>query len=145
MARFKDTSVMQAALQPQLEPGETLLHWAYGVKQPPIWLIVLLMIPAILPGVIAVAVMTREYVVGLTDRRFIALQFSGSRIDVKEVRAWRLNALPPVRTSTGGLFTHIAVRDPVKPFAAKFHRLGTADNREQAMAIAEALERGARG
>jgi hypothetical protein len=142
MARFKDTSGMQAALGQQLEPGETLRHWAFGVKQPPLPLIIFGFILGILPGVIMTAVLTKEYVVGLTDRRFIVLRFKGSQIDVQEVQSWRLNALPPVRSSTGGLFTHIAVKDPAKPFVAKFHRLGTADNRPQAMAIAEGLERG---
>jgi hypothetical protein len=145
MARFKDTSGMQAVLARELEPGETLRHWAYGVKQPPLVLIVLGFILGILPGVIIVAVMTKEYVVGLTDRRFIALRFKSSRIDVQAVQAWRLDALPPVETSTGGLFTHIAVRDPAGWFVAKFHRLGTPDNREQAMAIAAGLEGRARG
>jgi hypothetical protein len=139
MARFKDTGIMQAALQRHLEPGETLRHWAYGVKQPNIVLIVFLLCLGIIPGVIAVAVMTKEYVIGLSDRRFIVLRFSGSKIDVKDVQAWRLDALPPATGSTGALFTHIRVEDQAKPFVAKFHRLGTPDNRPQAMAIAERL------
>jgi hypothetical protein len=140
MARFNDTSVMQRALQAHLEPGETLRHQAYGVKQPPLVLIVLGFILGILPGVILVMVMTKEYVIGLTDRRFVVLEFKGSGIDVKQVRAWRLDAMPPVETSTGGLFTHIKVADPAGWFVAKFHRLGTPDNREQAMAIAAGVK-----
>lgn len=143
MARFRDTSGMQAALRQQLEPGETLLHWAHGVKQPNITLITFLYCLAFLPGVIAVATMTKEYVVGLTDRRFIVLRFKGNQINVLEVRSWRLDALPHVETSTGSLFTYITLRDPAQPFVAKFHRLGTPDNRPQAMAIAEGLEVGA--
>ena len=139
MARFNDTSVMQAALSQHLEPGETLRHWAYGVKQPNTGLIIFLYALAILPGIIAVAMLTREYVVGLTDRRLIVLRFKGSKIAVQEVQAWRLDAMPPVDSSTGSLFTHIKVNDPAKPWVAKFHRLGTADNRAQAMAIAAAL------
>lgn len=139
MARFKDPNIVPAALAQHLEPGETLLHSAFGVKQPPIWLIFLLLLLGILPGVIAVAVMTKEYVVGLTDRRFVALRFSGSQIKVAEVLAWRLDALPPAGTSTGGLFTHIRIADPARPFVAKFHRLGMPNNRAQAMAIGEAL------
>jgi hypothetical protein len=139
MARFKDTNGMQAALSQQLEPGETLTHWAYGVKQPPVWLILLLLLLAIFPGLIAIALMTKEYVVGLTDRRFIVLRFKGTQIDVLDTQSWRRGALPPVETSTGSLFTHIKVADPAGWFVAKFHRLGTPDNRPQAMAIAEAL------
>lgn len=52
--------------------------------------------------------------------------------------AFRLDALP----ATGTLFTHIRINDPARPFIAKFHRLGTPDNREQAMAIGEALRAG---
>jgi hypothetical protein len=143
MARFNDTTVIQAALAAQLEPGETLRHWAYGVKQPNVALITFLYCLALLPGIIAVFALTREYVVGLTDRRFIVLRFKGSGIAVQEVLSWRLDALPHVQTSTGSLFTHIRIDDPAKRFVAKFHRLGTSDNRPQAMAIAEGLEVGA--
>jgi hypothetical protein len=141
MARFKDQAVMEAALAAHLEPGETLRHAAYGVKQPPVWLLALGFLAGIIPAVIIIVTGTKEYVVGLTDRRFIALRFKSSRIEVQEVLAWRLEALPPVRTSTGGLFTHIAIADPARPFVAKFHRLGTPDNRAEAMAIAAGLER----
>src|SRR5687768_1774410 len=75
MARFKDPAVVSAAFQPYLEPGEQLRHWAYGVKQPNMLLIVGLTLLAILPGLIAVALLTKEYVVGLTDRRFLVLRF----------------------------------------------------------------------
>ena len=141
MARFRDESVVPAAFAAYLEPGETLRHWAYGVKQPHVLAIIGLYALAILPGIIGVAVMTREYVVGMTDRRFIALRFRGGAIKVEGVLAWPLDALPPARTSTGALFTHIALADPARPFRAKFHRLGMAGNREQAMAMGAALTR----
>lgn len=140
MARFNDPGVVQAAFQSALEPGETIRHVAYGVKQPPIAVIALLTALFILPGLIAIAIMTKEYVVALTDRRFIVLRFKSKAIRVEETLAWRLDALPPVKTSTGGLFTHIAVEDPARPFAAKFHRLGMPGQREEATAIAAALE-----
>lgn len=139
MARFNDLFHVHAAFEPYLEPGEQIARVAYGMKQPPIWLIVPLLLIGILPGVIAIALMTREYVVALTDRRFIALRFSGKQIRVEEVLDWRLGALPPLATSTGAIFTHIAIRDPARPFVAKFHRLGMPDQREEAMAIAAAL------
>lgn len=141
MARFKDTSVMQAALRPHLEPGEALRHWAYGVKPPSFWLILLGCCFGIIPGMIIAATWTREYIAGLTDRRFLVLEFKGNDIAVQQLRAWRLDALPPAETSTGGLFTHLTLRDPAGRFFAKFHRLGTPDNREQAMAIMAGLER----
>ncbi|HEV2866781.1 MAG TPA: hypothetical protein VGX37_09710 [Allosphingosinicella sp.] len=139
MARFNDPAKVEAAFAPYLEPGEQIRHVAYGVRQPPIALIALLFALAVLPGAIAIAVLTKEYVVALTDRRFIALRFKSKAIKVQEVQSWPLAALPPVKASTGGLFTHIAIEDPAQPFRAKFHRLGMPGQREQAQAIEAAL------
>lgn len=139
MARFKDPNVPAAAFTPYLEPGEQLRHWAYGVRQPNMALMIPLFLLGVLPGAIAVALLTKEYVVGLTDRRFIVLRFKGKKIAVQEVLDYPLAALPPVKASTGGLFTHIDVKDPAKPFSAKFHRLGMPGNREHGMAIQAAL------
>ena len=132
MARFKDPNVPAAAFTPHLEPGEQLRHVAYGVKQPHILLIAL-------SGGIITALLTKEYVIGLTDRRLIVLRFKGKNVQVQEVMDYPLSSLPPVKTSTGSLFTHIKIDDPAKPFVAKFHRLGMSGNRENAMAIAAAL------
>ena len=87
MARYKDEEVV-AALQPHLEDGERLVNFAYGVRQPNIWVIFLLMLPAILPGAIAVTLMTKEYIVGLTDRRLIALRVKRRPPQVKEATAY---------------------------------------------------------
>jgi hypothetical protein len=139
MARFKDPNVPAAAFTPYLEPGEQLRHWAYGVKQPNLLLMIPLFALAILPGAIAVALLTKEYVVGLTDRRFIVLRFKGKKLEVQEVMDYHLSSLPPVKASTGGLFTHINILDPAKPFVAKFHRMGMPGNREHGMAMEAAL------
>jgi hypothetical protein len=139
MARFKDEGIIVAAFQPYLQPGEPLFHYAYGVKQPPFLLILVLMLLAVLPGIIATQLLTKEYVIGLTDRRLLVIRFSGKLV-AKEVFDYPLHQLPPVRTSTGALFTHIAIRDPKRPFVAKFHRLGLRSNRDQSMAIAGALQ-----
>jgi hypothetical protein len=140
MARFKDPNVPAAAFAPYLEPGEQLRHIAFGVKQPNLLLTLPLFALAILPGAIAVALLTKEYVVGLTDRRLIVLRFKGKNVQVQEVMDYRLNnGLPPVNASTGPVFTHIKVEDAAKPFVAKFHRMGMPGNREGAMAIAAAL------
>src|SRR4051794_1714228 len=112
MARFNDPNVPAAAFQPYLEPGEELKHWAYGVKQPSVLLMLPLFALAVLPGAIAVAMLTKEYIVGLTDRRFIVLRFKGSKIEVQEVLEYSLANLPPVKASTGSLFTHIKIEDP---------------------------------
>lgn len=139
MARFNDAGAVEAAFGAYLEPGERIRNVAYGVKQPSMALIVPLLLIGILPGVIAIALMTREYVVALTDRRFIVLRFKSKAIKVQEVQSWPLDALPPVKASTGGLFTHIAIQDPTHPFVAKFHRLGMPGQREQSTAIEGAL------
>jgi hypothetical protein len=134
MARFKDPNVPAAAFAPYLEPGEQLRHIAYGVKQPNIFVI------ALTGGLIS-AILTKEYVIGLTDRRFIVLRFKGKNVQVQEVLDYRLNDgyRPPVKASTGPVFTHIKIEDPTKPFVAKFHRMGMPGNREGAMAIAASL------
>ena len=139
MARIKDPNVAAAAFAPYLEPGEQLRHIAFGVKQPNLLLMLPLFALAVLPGAIAVALLTKEYVVGLTDRRLIVLCFKGKNVSVQEVVDYRAGSLPPVKATTGPVFTHINIEDPAKPFVAKFHRMGMPGNREGAMAIAAAL------
>lgn len=139
MARFKDPNFVAAAFYPYLQPGEQIRNVAFGVKQPSMALIIPLFLLAIVPGAIATALLTKEYVVALTDRRVIVLHFKGSQIQVQEVFEYALNYHAPAETSTGSIFTHIKVNDPGKPFVAKFHRAGMPGNREQAMAIAAAL------
>jgi hypothetical protein len=142
MARYKDPIVTEL-LGRQLHPGEQLFHWAYGVKQPPIGLIILLMLLAILPGAIATALMTKEYIVGLTSHRVLILRVKGRKANVLEITEYDRRNLPPAKTSTGALFTHIALADPARPFVAKFHRLGMTNNRDHAMGIAAALPQAA--
>mgnify|MGYP006992429971 CR=1 FL=1 len=72
------------------------------------------------------------------NRRLIVLRVGGG-VKVKEVSEYALSELRGVKTSTGSLFTHIEIGGPV-PFTAKFHRMGMKTNREQAMAIAAALQ-----
>jgi hypothetical protein len=134
MARFKDPNVPASAFTPYLEPGEQLRQIAFGVKQPNIFVIAL-------TGGLVSALLTKEYVIGLTDRRLIVLRFKGRNVQVQEVMDYRLNDgyRPSVNASTGPIFTHIKIDDPAKPFVAKFHRMGMPGNRDGAMAIAAAL------
>jgi hypothetical protein len=135
-----DRNVLAAAFKPYLEPGEELIEVAYGVKQPNMVLIAALIALAVLPGVIAVFLLTKHYVVGLTNRRLMVLRIKASNnASVREIIEYPLSNLPPVKSSTGSIFTRIKLIDPAKPFAAKFHRLGMQGNRESAMAIAAAL------
>lgn len=139
MSKISDKQVQQT-LQPYLNAGERLLHWAYGVKQPPILVIALLMSLAILPGVIAVLLLTKHYYVGLTDQRLIVIRISGT-LNVKGVATYELQELPPVKASTGLIFTHIAIKSTTHPFVAKYHRMGMPNNRHHAMAIASTLQK----
>ena len=144
MGKYNDSNV-PAAFQPYLEPGEQLHHWAFGVKQPNMMLMIPLFVLGILPGAIATAMLTKNYIVALTDRRFIVLQFSGN-LNVKEMMEYRLGYMPPVEASTGPIFTHIKIKDPQRPFVAKFHRMGMPNNRAHSQAIEAALKGGqARG
>ena len=88
------------------------------------------------------AMLTRNYLIGLTERRFIVLTIKGiTDATLKEVMEYGLDEVQnmEVKTSTGPLFTHIKIADPAKPFVAKFHRAFSKDNRAHAMAIAEAI------
>jgi len=134
MARFKDEAFILNGFAPHLQPGERILYYAYGVKQPNILLMVLFL------GGLLAWLLTKEYMVGLTDRgRFVVLRFSG-KLNVKEVLDYWIMQLQNVKTKTGPLFTYIDIKDPERPFSAKFHRLGMKQNREYAMAIAQSLE-----
>jgi len=134
MAVYKDEQIAPI-FAPHLAPGETLEHWAFGVKQPNILVIFLLI--ATIGGVLAVFFLTKNYLVGTTNRgRFIVLQMSGKT--VKNATVYELGKVSGVKTSTGSLFTHINIAGPT-PFVAKFHRMGMKDNRSHSMAIAAAL------
>ena len=130
MARFNDENV-PAAVQPHLQPGEQLQNWAYGVKQPHVLLIAL-------TGAILTAILTKNYIVALTDRRLLVLRFEG-KLKVTEVTEYPRSPLPQASGSRGMLFTHLRITDPAKPFVAKFHRMGMPNNRAHSTAILAAL------
>jgi hypothetical protein len=132
MARFNDENG-PAAIQPHLQPGEKLQNWAYGVKQPHVLLIAL-------TGAILTALLTKSYIVALTDRRLLVLRFEGS-LKVTEVTEYPLSPRPPASGSRGMIFTHLRINDASKPFVAKFHRMGMPNNRMHSTAILEALTR----
>lgn len=138
-----DQTNVPAAIEPHLRQGESLSHYAYGVKQPPIGVIVLLFLLAVLPGAIATALMTKHFFVGLTDgNRFVVVRIkSFGNHTVQEVWDYPLDQLDrnQVKVSKGPVFTHIRIADPNKPFVAKFHRAGMKTNREHSLAIGSAL------
>lgn len=130
---YKDEN-MPALFAPHLQPGEQLVNWAYGVKQPNIFIILI----AVLTLNILTYILTKHYVVGMTNMgRVIVLQMGGGT--VKAVQPYVLGQVSGVRTSTGPIFTHISIAGPV-PWVAKFHRMGMKQNREHSQAIAAALQ-----
>jgi len=141
MAKLTDDSINDV-FTPHLQEGETLKHWAFGVKQPSMLIIVPLMALAILPGVIATQMLTKSYLIAMTEKRFLVLQIkSMGNAEIKEMIEYDLTGFAgnPAKTKTGSLFTHITIEDEAKPFKAKFHRAFSKSNRANALAMAEAL------
>jgi hypothetical protein len=143
LAKFSEDN-LRNAVQPHLQPGEQVQYVAYGVKQPNILLLVLLL------GGLLGALLTKHYVIALTDRRLIVVQVKGGIFSIdlgaKAVTSYAFAELAgvPIKTSTGALFTHIRIDAPT-PFVAKFHRLASKTNREHAVGITQALERAKSG
>ncbi|MFT4703695.1 MAG: hypothetical protein ACI81R_001387 [Bradymonadia bacterium] len=133
MGRLSEENT-RAAFASHLQPEETLQHVAMGIKQPSMLLIFPLYLLALLPGIIAVFLLTKTYYIGLTDRRLIILRVSNGKYETQEVREFPLSALPGGATKTGALFTHITL-NAEPPFVAKFHRAVFSSNRPGAMAI----------
>jgi len=134
--------LMQEALSTHLQDGETLSHWAFGIKQPSILLMVPLFALAILPGVIATQMLTKNYLIGLTNKRLIVLEVKSiTNIELKALTEYALESFKtrPGSFKAGKLFTHITIDDAEQPFKAKFHRMFSKGNREHAVAIGEAI------
>ena len=141
MPKLKDEQI-KTAFQDYLNEDEELKHWAFGVKQPNIFLIILLIALFILPGILAVIFLTKNYLIALTDKRFIVLQIKSiSNAEVTKMQEYNLDELDrsKVKSSAGALFTKISIDDPVNPFAAKFHRAFSKNNRPHSIAIGEAI------
>lgn len=141
MAKLSDHQIT-AAFEAHLEPGEHLRQWAVGVRQPGLHVIVPLFALAILPGIIAVQILTKSYLVGLTDRRLIVLEVKSiTNAEVKQVLEYDLSRLAgePGHSKTGALFTHMRIDWPDQPWRAKFHRAFAKGHRAQAMEIGAAI------
>ncbi|MGB3541775.1 hypothetical protein [Rubrivirga sp.] len=99
---------------------------------------------AILPGAIAVALLTKEYLVGLTDRRVLVLRVKGGKAEVVEVTEYGLDERVAVKAKTGKLSAHVIIEDEARPFQAKFGRMAAPQNFEHVAEIVSALEAPAR-
>jgi hypothetical protein len=141
MAKMTEDQIREL-FAPHLKEGESVQHVAFGVKQPNILLIILLFCIFILPGAIAVFLLTKNYFIATTSSRFVVLQVKGlTKLETKGVTTYGLDELngANVETSTGPLFTKIKVNVSEKPFAAKCHRAFSDFNRPNAIAIGETI------
>lgn len=134
--------LMLETLRGHLQDGESLKHWAFGVKQPNMLLMLPLFALAIIPGVLATQLLTKNYLVGLTEKRLIVLHITS--IANTELKAAIEYALADFKAGSGSfkagkLFTHLSIESAEKPFHAKFHRMFSKDNREHAVAIGQAI------
>ena len=144
MSKIDDQTV-PAALAQHLQPGEQLLHYAYGVKQPNIGLIILFY--ATIGGALAVTFMTKHYVIGLTNRRLLVLSlkpgfFTRCHLDrIVETFDFPLHEVPQmkVKTSGGMLFYDMKIETPARTWVAKFHRMGMSRNHDHCNAIGNVL------
>ena len=141
MAKLTE-ELMQETLGAHLQDGETLEHWAFGIKQPSIMLMVPLFALAILPGAIATQMLTKNYLIGLTDKRLIVLQIKSiGNAELKALTEYARDEFKsnPGSFKAGKLFTHLKIENAEKPFVAKFHRMFSKGNREHAVAIGEVI------
>ena len=138
----KNDETMLKHVESYLPDDEEALAYAFGVKQPSMLIIIPLMILGILPGVIATALLTKNYLIILTRKRFIVLQVNDINTgEIKEVIEYRLDEVTTLKpiTSTGAVFTHINIKDEARPFVAKFHRSFSKMNRDNAIAISDVI------
>ena len=131
-----------AMLQAHLEPGETLQCHAYGVRPTPFFLVFVLLLLGIIPGVIALAVLAREYFIGLTAEKLIVIQVSGRAKDqVKDVLIYDRQELSGlVETTRNHMYTLIQIRHPEKPLALRCGRYDMEGNLEASREMAQSLE-----
>lgn len=141
MVKLTD-DLMQETLSAHLQNGETLEHRAFGVKQPNLLLMAPLFALAIIPGVIATQMLTKNYLIGLTNKRLIVLQVKSiTNVEFQALTEYPLDSFKttPGTYKAGKLFTHITIADAEKPFKAKFHRMFSKGNRAHAVAIGAAI------
>ncbi len=142
MAEKTRDEIFEDTMRPLLHPGEMLQCVALGVKTPPILLIILLMIIGVVPGVIVGLMLTKNFLVALTDRRIIVARAKGI-VQTEGHFDYQLGKIGgKVTVKAGSVFTHITVEHPELPWKAKFHRSGSPNNKASALAIAEAFSRG---
>ena len=143
MAKLSDENFYQA-VQPHLKAGERVRHFAYGVKEPSLWVIILLFVTIL--GALGLGLVTRHYVVALTDVRVIIVELRSGlfsvEFDAKEVTSYLLVELArmPVSSSLGAASTFLRIEDPSRPFEARFYRRVSPGNKPNSQAIAQCIQ-----
>ena len=143
MAKLSDENFYQA-VQPHLKAGERVRHFAYGVKEPSLWVIILLFVTIL--GALGIGLMTRHYVVALTDVRVIIVELRpglfSPTFDAKEVTSYLLVELArmSVSSSLGNASTFLRIEDPSRPFEARFYRRVSPGNKPNSQAIAQCIQ-----
>ncbi len=138
MAKITDSHIKEN-LKKYLQEGEILQHWAFGVKQPSILLMIPLFALAVLPGILVTQMLTKSYIVGLTDKRLIVVEVKGiTNAQLKALTEYS-HAETKGSYTAGKIFTYITIDNAEKPFTAKFHRMFSKDNRAHAVAIGETI------
>jgi hypothetical protein len=137
VAKITDERIA-AAIQPFLEPGEQIQTDAYGFHQMSLWIMIPLILVALLPAFIAQMLLTKYYMVALTNRRILIFHCD-NKLKVKEIIEYRPGAMPPVNVSSGMIFAVLKIMDPRGGMRIKFHRATLANNREKAAIIGNAM------
>ena len=93
MTKLTDDKI-KLAFEQYLQGEENLKYWAFGVKQPNIFLIVLLLALFILQGIIAIFWLTKNYLIALTDNNLLVLEVASiSNVNVKKHTEYSLSEL----------------------------------------------------
>jgi hypothetical protein len=146
VAKPSDSDFYQS-VQPHLLLGEQVKHFGYGVEQPVLWLTVLLYVVLLgVPGYFVVGLLTRHYVLALTDARLLVVRVKGGLFEISfeptEVKAYLFEELAalPIEAAVGSKTVRLQIGDPLaKPLIVRFHRAASPGNRTNTVAIATAL------
>ena len=112
-----------------------LIEAGLGNSLPTIALVIII---AIIFYLVAKNLGTKNYIIGLTNLRFIAL-LCENKVQVKETFEYRLSNLPLIKTKTELKRAMIEIGDPQKPLFAIFHQADWLTNFSQAETIANIL------
>lgn len=139
--RMPNPGDVEAAFGPYLEPDEPLKHWAYGRRGPAPLFFLPLYLLGIVPGVLARALLTTTYLVGLTEHRLIVLRFRGY-LKVEEHYAYALDQMPPVRSQRKLFAALLTIDDAERPLTVRFGLFTAHNSGQHVRSLITRVERG---